>query len=562
MIMDYDYTKTLTSHFATIPVELRARHQWVIWKWHRGSKPPLHPKTGHIHDVHDPEIWSTFEDAVAAMARLGAAGIGFVLTTSDPYVAIDLDKCYDNGDLTPHAAAIIDSADSYTEISPSGNGVRIFVRAALVGGHRPSGVEVYGSGQYVTLTGNMLRDRPIRDAQDMVDQLMQPRVGVTSTLRSIDTISYSRLSLRPGGPLRRRDGTLRRIAHSDWLNQWLLGNEDAYYMEAARRGWDRSLSGVRFHGFATTVKREYPDDEIATIARGLFPDDQDRPDHWWDGEIWRCLYRPDGGARVLYPDIVPEPTYYRCHEFDNDYVNAPAAVPARRRTRHAPAGRPRVLTADELLRWYGEEAGKRLLDGPRARDAEALGVSVATLDRLDRELVARGALTIARLPGNRGRRVTLNSGWLSEVLSKCTRPAKTAAQRTRMPETTPPALPCIESTTGGGMGGTVLPPVCVRRARGRVVPGVSAPAVLPACRPAETSDLAAGCVDAGLPPSVAPEPAQRVWWRGTRLTCRVCAACRRLRYRPRCRGRPRQPLPRGPTNVARFPGSVGVDVVG
>jgi primase-polymerase (primpol)-like protein len=56
-----------------------------------------------------------------------------MLTGDDPFVGIDLDDCRDpqNGALTPEAQRIIAHLQSYTEVTPSGTGVRIFVRGQL-----------------------------------------------------------------------------------------------------------------------------------------------------------------------------------------------------------------------------------------------------------------------------------------------------------------------------------------------------------------------------------------------------------------------------------------------
>ena len=70
----------------------------------------------------------------------------------------------------------IEALDSYTEISPSGNGVKIFVRGTLpeqllvvLGPH--VGIEVYSTKRYFTVTGNHLPGTPleIRDAQYALD---------------------------------------------------------------------------------------------------------------------------------------------------------------------------------------------------------------------------------------------------------------------------------------------------------------------------------------------------------------------------------------------------------
>ena len=51
-------------------------------------------------------------------------GIDFVLTPGDPIVGIDIDHCIDKGGIQPTAEDVVQQLRSYTEISPSGMGLR------------------------------------------------------------------------------------------------------------------------------------------------------------------------------------------------------------------------------------------------------------------------------------------------------------------------------------------------------------------------------------------------------------------------------------------------------
>ena len=65
----------------------------------------------------------------AASSTAQGGGIGYELGDigNDLFLAgIDLDCCLRDGTLAPWAAAILDLADSYAEISPSGSGVKVF----------------------------------------------------------------------------------------------------------------------------------------------------------------------------------------------------------------------------------------------------------------------------------------------------------------------------------------------------------------------------------------------------------------------------------------------------
>ena len=144
----------------TVPAELAGLPQWVAWGWEeRGgkpTKPPLNPHSGGHASTTDPATWGTPQDAVRfCREHPAAAGVGFVFTKDDPYVGIDLDKCRDpqTGEIAPWAQAIADYLSSYTEVSPSDTGVKIFVRATLPSGVHKGAVEAYDFGRYFTVTG-------------------------------------------------------------------------------------------------------------------------------------------------------------------------------------------------------------------------------------------------------------------------------------------------------------------------------------------------------------------------------------------------------------------------
>ncbi len=145
----------------TIPEELQARPQWVVWAYRQRNghhtKVPYSPKTGQLAAVDNPASWSTYAEARAALATRQFSGPGFVFTPTDPYCGIDLDHCIHEGQLVRWAHVIVDHLASYTELSPSGEGLHLLIRAALPGDHHRTGaIELYDSNRYFTLTGNLL----------------------------------------------------------------------------------------------------------------------------------------------------------------------------------------------------------------------------------------------------------------------------------------------------------------------------------------------------------------------------------------------------------------------
>jgi hypothetical protein len=154
--------------FENLPPELKVLPQWCI----AGSdRSPINPKTGKAARVNDPNTWGTFEDA----AKWGKP-LGFIFAKTDPFVVIDLDdKEYDPcppEEKEVHKK-IVTSFASYAEISTSGRGYHIIARGKLPGGGRHRGrVEIYDSGRFMILTGNVIWNKPIVENQSMIDALI------------------------------------------------------------------------------------------------------------------------------------------------------------------------------------------------------------------------------------------------------------------------------------------------------------------------------------------------------------------------------------------------------
>lgn len=143
--------------YSAVPGELKSLPQWVCWRYverdGRKTKMPIQVD-GRAASSTDPQTWNTFEACAASGVGVG---IGLVVTTSAGIVGIDFDKVIDQtGQVEPWAEAVISELGSYTEISPSGSGVRIFARGSLdpSGPNRCGRVEVYDRARFLTVTGN------------------------------------------------------------------------------------------------------------------------------------------------------------------------------------------------------------------------------------------------------------------------------------------------------------------------------------------------------------------------------------------------------------------------
>lgn len=139
---------------------LKQHHHWVGWKVEKRNgkqtKIPKNPRTGDNASSTNPETWTSYEAALESIEKFGFDGIGFVFSTDFDFCGIDLDNCLDpdTGQLQDWAALVVEQMDSYTEISPSGRGLKIFFRGSLpANGRKQSGIEMYQDGRYFTVTG-------------------------------------------------------------------------------------------------------------------------------------------------------------------------------------------------------------------------------------------------------------------------------------------------------------------------------------------------------------------------------------------------------------------------
>lgn len=189
-----------------IPAELKAHPAWVCWRreWseERGTWAKIPRRTnGQKASATDPRTWASFEEAelaYATKAPLPYTGIGVVLSAADDLVGIDLDKCRDSntGQLEAWAAAIVDALNTYAETSPSGTGVRLFMRGRIPGDRNRSGlIEMYETGRYVTVTGHVIHHRPISSNQSALDQLYLETFGVHQPVAATDAHIDRRVNL-------------------------------------------------------------------------------------------------------------------------------------------------------------------------------------------------------------------------------------------------------------------------------------------------------------------------------------------------------------------------------
>lgn len=163
--------------FEKVPESLRSIPQWVCHK----NKQPYDPRSGTKAKANAPSTWTDFYTCseYARMFPDKYDGVGFEIQPL--FVGVDLDHVVDpiTGVIEPWAKAIVDKLDSYTEYSPSGTGLHIFVYGTLPDGgnkriidkEKRQAIEMYGKNRYFTVTGNVLKDLPVCERQAELEEV-------------------------------------------------------------------------------------------------------------------------------------------------------------------------------------------------------------------------------------------------------------------------------------------------------------------------------------------------------------------------------------------------------
>jgi predicted P-loop ATPase len=262
--------------------------RWVMWKNIKRNgkltKVPYDPRTGREAKANDPTTWATRTDAETALpSKLddGGGGVGIELGDLGNGLAIgglDLDSCRRaDGTFEPWAIEIMTLVPSYTEVSPSGTGAKIYfgyktallamLRSSMgsskwgktfkrVGDGHPPAIELYLGHRYFAVTGQHITDTPVN--LEMIDGsvLMQilREVGPTfargpETKRRDEAkhgsadASRSATAMRKGAALGRAGATFEEmsisLAEDPKTADWARDKGQANGQRELHRIWDK-----------------------------------------------------------------------------------------------------------------------------------------------------------------------------------------------------------------------------------------------------------------------------------------------------------------------------------
>jgi hypothetical protein len=179
--------QVLQPDFENMPIELKLRANWLLWK---GKKIPYQTlKKPTKASPTDPSTWSTYEAAKARYELGGMLGVGTVLD-GDGVTGIDLDNCVSDGCVSSQAIELLDSIGvQYIELSPSGNGLHGLFRSDMQGSAQgfigDLSVEIYTDKRYLTMTGHVIKQGGLKFCHGM------ERIKERTLKRKNDVIAFS-----------------------------------------------------------------------------------------------------------------------------------------------------------------------------------------------------------------------------------------------------------------------------------------------------------------------------------------------------------------------------------
>lgn len=168
-----------------IPYELLELNQWLVWKLvpafdstGKDQKIPVSVKTEKGASTTNPQTWARYDEVLEFLEEWQGhdhshwdnnrgeltgkvMGPGFVFSRDDPYTGIDLDNCIDShGNLEPWAKNIVDAFNSFTEISQSGTGLHIIIKAKKPDGFgcKRGNIECYDHSRFFAITGKVYKE--------------------------------------------------------------------------------------------------------------------------------------------------------------------------------------------------------------------------------------------------------------------------------------------------------------------------------------------------------------------------------------------------------------------
>lgn len=239
--------------------DLKSLPHWVAWKVINKQKVPINPHTGKGAKTNDPLTWGTRAQAATRKLSMGGKGIGLMLGPIQgqndlSFGGIDLDTCRntETGEITPWAQEIVDRLDCYTEISPSGTGLKIyFVHNATSaskqfkrkGDSHPPAIELYLDRRWFAMTNEEFGStKPLRLINSEIYWVLNdagPRfIGTDSSQVAATDDSKSAAAFCKAEFLLLNNGTIEDF--EEWALEHPWGDYESNPRRAIERTWQNA----------------------------------------------------------------------------------------------------------------------------------------------------------------------------------------------------------------------------------------------------------------------------------------------------------------------------------
>jgi hypothetical protein len=255
--------------------------RFVLWRSEvrKGKETKVPVRTnGLMADSTRSASWATLAECERAASRVrNVVGVGFVLAAERdaeagrlPIVGIDLDGCRDRdtGTIESWARDLITELSSYTEVSPSGTGVKVYAFVEPVprleanklvikpanGTGKAQQVEVFVTQRYFAITGEHLDGTPdeITDATEAFERL---------------AARMAHEAKRKGGAGATVGGSARGFPSEETMERILGDPTLAKLWRGEKEGGDSTASGMDWSLARALGRARIDGDEIARALR-------------------------------------------------------------------------------------------------------------------------------------------------------------------------------------------------------------------------------------------------------------------------------------------------------
>lgn len=230
------------NQYNNLPQELKKTGKFNCWKYEakpKGDKPdkiPYNPMTGGRGQSNNPATFTNFQAALSVVHNYDGLGIGAFADL----LIIDYDYCVKDGVvILPEAQEVVEIMDTYTEISPSGTGLRMIAKASGFSydiskyyiNNQKYGLEIYFAGatnKFLAITGNTIRQKELEERGAQLQAVLEKYMLRPVSHKPKDTQINSMLT---------DDAVLKKAAKAK--------NDEAFL-----KLWDGDIGGYASHSEA------------------------------------------------------------------------------------------------------------------------------------------------------------------------------------------------------------------------------------------------------------------------------------------------------------------------